>query len=137
MAYHPRIETGEYAGFSTSRLRHSELWFINNKPLESAVLGYLAKYQQVYGGVLYAFALEGSHYHELSNFSLLNRSPYMRVFNSQIAKALPRYCPQHLGGSVYERRPDVAFTPADEDIEEKFFLYSTAMRPGWTLRTNQ
>jgi hypothetical protein len=41
MPHHLRIETKDYAAFTTTRTKHSELWFINNKPFEEKIFGFL------------------------------------------------------------------------------------------------
>jgi hypothetical protein len=40
MPHHPRIETKDYAAFTTTRTKHSELWFINNKKFEEKILAF-------------------------------------------------------------------------------------------------
>ncbi len=60
MSYHPRIEPKTVASFITSRSRNSELWFVNNRSLEEAILGYAAKFTERYKVTVYALAIEGS-----------------------------------------------------------------------------
>lgn len=127
MSYHPRIETSEFASFLTTRSRNSELWFANNKPLEDAVLGYTAKYATVHNVTLYAVAIEGSHYQSTADFPSENRANYMRDLNSNIARAVPRYTPEHDGGTFWGRRYSQEFLPDDEDIENWFFY--TVLQP--------
>jgi hypothetical protein len=78
MGYHPRIESTKLPSFVTTRSRNSELWFINNKPLEDAILGYAAKYKERYGAKLYALAIEGNHIQGPILFPKANRSDFMR-----------------------------------------------------------
>jgi len=89
MAYHPRIETKEYASFTSTRARNSELWLVNNKPLESQLLAYLAKYVTVYGVTLYAFSIEVNHIQIEADFPNENRADFKRDLNSMIAKLVP------------------------------------------------
>lgn len=127
MGYHPRIESSEYASFLTTRSRNSELWFINNQNLESAILGYVAKYTNRYGVALYGLAIEGNHLQGPALFPNMNRGNYMRDLNSSIARAVPRFTPEYRGGRFWARRYSSEILPAPEDIEEYFFY--TALQP--------
>ena len=121
MGYHPRIETTNVATFQTTRCKNSELWFVNNEPLEEAILGYLAKYSKRYDVSLYAFALEGNHSQFPALFSNCNRSHFMRDLNSNVARAVPRYVPSFDGGRLWGRRYSAESLPGNEDVEEWFF----------------
>ena len=121
MGYHPRIENAEAARLGTTRCRNSRLWFVNNRHLEFAILGYLAKYSERYALDLYAFAIEGNHLHSLAHFPRLNQSAFHRDLNSSVARVLPRYCPTYLGGTLWARRYSSEFVPASDDIEDRFF----------------
>lgn len=127
MGYHPRIESSEYASFLTTRSRNSELWFINNEALESAILGYVAKYSTRYNVSLYGLAIEGNHTQGPALFPEMNRAKFMRELNSSIARAVPRYTPEYKGGRFWARRYSSEILPAPEDIEEYFFY--TALQP--------
>jgi hypothetical protein len=121
MGYHPRIETADMASFLTTRSRASELWFVNNPKLEQAILGYAAKYSVRYEVKLYALAIEGNHIHGPADFPKCNRASFMRDFNSNVARAVPRYVPEYPGGRFWGRRYSSEFLPAAEDIENRFF----------------
>ena len=127
MSYHPRIESSEYASFLTTRSRNSELWFVNNDPLEKAILGYVAQYAERYGVELYGLAIEGNHIQGPAAFPNENRASFMRDLNSSIARAVPRYTPEYPGGTFWGRRYSSEFLPAPADIEE-WLLYS-ALQP--------
>jgi hypothetical protein len=127
MGYHPRIENSKIGSFQTTRTIRSELWFVNNKPLEDAILGYLAKYKNRYGVQLYAFSIEGNHIQFPALFPKANRCHFMRDLNSSIARALPRYQAKFLGGRLFARRYSAEYLPAAEDIEEQFFY--TVLQP--------
>lgn len=121
MGCHPRIETSKMATFQTTRTRCSELWFVNNKPLEEAILGYAAKYSIRYDVKLYAFAIEGNHIQFPAHFPRANRAQFMRDLNSSVARAVPRYQSLHPAGRFWARRYSAEFLPSPEDIEEQFF----------------
>lgn len=127
MGYHPRIESSKYASFLTTRSRNSELWFINNRSLENAILGYVAKYAKRYNVALYGLAIEGNHIQGPAHFPDMNRASFMRDLNSSIARAVPRYTPEYRGGRFWARRYSSEILPAPEDIEEYFFY--TALQP--------
>lgn len=127
MGYHPRIECKKIASFQTTRSRCSELWFVNNKELEGAILGYAAKYTARYGVRLYALAIEGNHIQFPALFPKANRAHFMRDFNSAVAQAVPRYQTAHPGGRFWARRYSAEYLPGVEDIEEQFFY--TVLQP--------
>jgi REP element-mobilizing transposase RayT len=127
MAYHPRIETDLYSSFLTTRSRNSELWFINNKPLEQDILAYAAKYAERYEVSLYALALEGNHKHMTAHFPKLNRGDFMRDLNASISRAVPRHTPEYPGGTFWGRRYSQEFICSDADILDKFFY--TVLQP--------
>lgn len=127
MGYHPRIESGELASFLTTRTRNSELWFVNNEPLERSILGYTAKYAVRYGVKLYALSIEGNHIQAPAHFPSANRASFMRDLNSSIARAIPRYVPEYPGGRFWGRRYSSEILPRDEDIEDRFFY--TVLQP--------
>jgi len=127
MSYHARIETSEFASLSTTRSRNSELWFINNRRLENEVLGNLAKYAKRYEVALYAFAIEGSHVHDLAHYPKANRGVFHRDLNCSIAKSVMKHAVGYPGGRLWARRYSNEFLPDAEDIEEYFFY--VALQP--------
>lgn len=127
MAYHLRIECRKRSSLITTRSRNSELWFINNPALEDCILGYAAKYAERYKVLLYALAIEGNHIHNVARFPHANRASFMRDFNSNVARAVPRYAPSYSGGRLWARRYSSEFVSAPEDIEEEFFY--TVLQP--------
>ena len=127
VGYHARIESKELSSFLTTRSRNSELWFINNRELEDAILGYTAKFAERYGVKLYALAIEGNHNQAPALFPRGNRADFMRDWNSAIARAVPRYTPQYTGGRLWARRYSSEFLPGNADVEEYFFY--TVLQP--------
>lgn len=127
MSYPIRIESTEIASFQTVRTRNSELWFVNNKDLEEAILGYAARYTTRYEVKMYALAIEGNHTHNLSHFPKANRASFMRDFNSSVARSVIRYQDKYPGGTVFGRRYSTEYVPGHEDIESKFFY--TVLQP--------
>ena len=114
-----RVEYSDIASLITTRFVNSSLWFVNNKPLEKRILGYLAKYTHKYEAVLYAFVFFGSHYHLVAQFPKCNRALFMRDFNARIAEAVKALVPEYPGGPVFERRYSEQALPLSCDIEDK------------------
>jgi hypothetical protein len=127
MGYHLRIESKDHASFLTTRSRNSELWFVNNKPLERAILAFAGKYRERYGVKLYALAIEGNHIQAPAFFPKLNRAHFMRDFNSSVARAVPRHVAQYAGGRFWGRRYSCEFLPGGDDLENWFFY--TVLQP--------
>lgn len=121
MGYHPRFECPRRGNLITTRSRNSELWLINNPALEKTILGYVAKYVERYKVKLYGLGIEGNHIHNVAQFPAQNRASFMRDLNSSVARAIPRYVRNYPGGRLWGRRYSAEFTPAPEDIEDKFF----------------
>ena len=127
MGYHTRIESKDKATFVTTRTRRSELWFANNQKVEELALARLAKYTNQYQARLYAFTLEGSHYHQVAHFPLMNRSDFARDFNSTLATGVARHTPNYPGGGLWARRYSGEVIAGDQDIEHQFFY--TVLQP--------
>ncbi len=123
MAYHPRIETKDYASFCTTRCRNSELWFVNNKDFETKILALAAKYSTTRNVKLYALAISGNHIHHLADYPDENRADFQRDFNSMIAKVAPNFCVKYSGGTFWERRYSNELVPHHPDDIEKQFFY--------------
>jgi hypothetical protein len=121
MSYHPRIECKDVASFQTTRSRNSELWFVNNRQLEDAILGYAARYSTRYEVKLYALAIEGNHIQKVASFPNANRASFMRDFNSTVARAVPRYQTNYPGGRLWARRYSAEYMVGDPEIEDRFF----------------
>jgi len=121
MGYHPRIESKTMASFLTTRSRNSRLWFIKNRALEEAILGYAAKYCENYSVKLYALAIEGNHIQAAALFPDENRASFMRDFNAIVARIIERYVPEYDGGRFWGRRYSSEVLPGPEDIEDYFF----------------
>ncbi len=121
-AYHPRIEADGVTNLTTTRTCNSELWFVNNKKLEEDILARLAKCLKRHEVELYAFALEGSHKHELPVFTKGRRAAFFRDFNSDVVCAVKRHCPHYSGcRKLWERRYSNEFVPDDKSVENEFF----------------
>ena len=118
-----RLENGEWVYLITSRTLHSRLWFVNNKALEEAILGYLAKCQKEYGATFYAFILMGNHYHLVASFPKRNRADFMRSFNSMLQALVKRHVSGFKGGQLHARRYSAEVLPNDEDVTH-WSLYS-------------
>lgn len=122
-----RVETGKVLQFVTSKTLKALLWFVNNHELHEAILGALSKYAQVYGVTLYAFVLQGNHYHLIGSFPNSNRSSFMRDFNSRITFLTKKYVRLFKGGRLWTWRYSEQDLPRNEDAQ-KYFCYC-ALQP--------
>lgn len=122
-----RFEDPNLVFFITTRTMMSRLWFVNNRGVEEKILAFLARYQELYQVILYAFVLMGNHYHLIARFPEGNKSAFMRAFNAIIAKIIASEVPQFPGGKLWGRRYADQVLPRDEDIEH-WFLYA-ALNP--------
>ena len=75
--------------FITSRIILSRLWFKLTPQVCDFFHAALAHYQEIYNVEIYAFCLMGNHYHLLARFPKGNRAPFVRDFNSILARSLP------------------------------------------------
>ncbi|MFN8389778.1 MAG: hypothetical protein U0136_17985 [Bdellovibrionota bacterium] len=122
-----RIEHPKYGSFVTARCINSQLWFVNNRLLEEYALGMLAKYCTKFDTKLYAFVMQGNHYHHVSRFPGCNRAAFQRDFGSRFVNGVRRFVPGFPGGPLFERRYSTQALVNAEDIEEQF-LYA-ALQP--------
>lgn len=126
MAQQLRIERPEVISLLTSRTRNSELWFVNNRALHERIVAQVAKLQERYNAKLYAFVIQGNHYHLLASFPWCKkpkkkRSDFMRDLNSGIQKILKYTTDYYPGGTLWERRFADQVVPLNGDIEDRMF----------------
>src|SRR5262249_46352326 len=115
------FEHPEFCFFSTTRTMNSRLWFINNMLLVDRILAFLARYQEIYGVIIYGFILMGNHYHLLARFPKGNKAAFFRDFNSIIAKLTGTCAKNFEGGKLWGRRVRSQVVPNPTDIKERFF----------------
>ena len=127
MPHHPRIECSNLVNFTTSRTARNEIWFNCNAELEEAVLGHLAQCAERYQVKLYAFAMEGTHKHELALFPECNRASFFRDFNCAVSRTVTRFQNKFKGGALWGRRYANEFIPLPGNVEDKFFY--TVLQP--------
>lgn len=120
MGYDIRINNDQ-ATFNTTRTRNSELWFANNPRVEELALTLLARGLEKRQAKIYAFALEGSHYHAPMLFPFKNRSSFFQDFNSMLAKGVASLTPNYEGGRLFDRRYSSEHIADESDIERQFF----------------
>ena len=121
MAQPLSIESNEHVYFITTRTADSRLLIVRNKLLEEQILGCLARYQAIYGVVIYGFILMGNHYHLIAKFPNCNRAAFMRDFNSATARLIGRAVGIHGRRSVWGRRYSWQILPRDEDIRHWYY----------------
>lgn len=114
------VEFPQYAQLITTRTIASRLWFVNNKELEDRILAHLAKYQEEYGVIIYAFILMGNHYHLLAAFPRGNRHQFLRAFNGLIPKLTAAYVSSFIDGKLWAKRARCQSVPNPEDVLNTF-----------------
>ena len=119
------IEHKRWTSLITTRTANSRLWFIHNKELENQILGSLARYQEMYGAIIYAFILMGNHYHLVARFPRRNRAHFMRAFNSMVARLVGRLVNEHGRRAVWARRYAAQLLPRNRDIKNWFMYAAT------------
>lgn len=112
-----RIEGSQKVYLITSKTISAKLWFINNNLLQKMVLAYLARYQEMYGVVLYSFVIMGNHYHIIAKFPNCNKADFCRSFNAMVAKLVKEYVRQFKDGKLWARRYAEQSLPNHEDVE--------------------
>ena len=116
-----RIEDPTRVSFITDRTKESRLWFVNNRKLEREILGRLAKAQNERGVKLYAFVMQGNHYHSIAVFPEANRFQFEQDLNAGIQIATTKGVKEFRGGTLWGGRYAEVPLLTNEDIEEKFF----------------
>ena len=143
-----KVEDVERVYLITTRTIGSRLWFVHNQKLHERILAFLARYQEMYGVILYAFVLMGNHYHLIARFPRGNKAAFMRDFNSIIARLVATEVPNYPGGRLWARRYAEQVLPNDFDVSHWYLYvvlnpittgicYSMADFPGYSsLRDN-
>ncbi len=121
MAQPLSIERSDWTYLITTRTSGSRIWFVGNKELEERILGCLARYQEIHQVEIFAFVIMGNHYHLIARFPNQNRAPFMRDFNSAVARLVGRYVGEHGRRSVWARRYSYQILPTPEDVRHWFF----------------
>lgn len=122
-----RIEDPEVIFFIGTRTMNSRLWFVNNDDLHRAIYAFLAKYQELYGVIIYGFVLMGNHYHLVAQFPRSNMAAFMQAFNAIIAKLVQTHVPQFPGGKLWGKRYSAKALPRNQDVQH-WWLY-TVLNP--------
>ncbi|MCB0318278.1 MAG: transposase [Bdellovibrionales bacterium] len=121
MSYPLRLEDPKEVYHISSRTIGSKLWFVNNKPLNYAILAYLAKYSELYEAKLYSFILMGNHYHLIAKFPKMNKAAFMRSFNAIIAKLVGTKVETFKDGHLWSRRYSDQVLLGNKSIEHWWF----------------
>ncbi|MCB0486187.1 MAG: hypothetical protein KDC47_08325 [Flavobacteriaceae bacterium] len=116
------------SSFVTRRFRNSQLAYINNRSLESRVLGSLGKYLDKYKTRIYAFTLFGSHDHSMYEFKEKTKSKFFRDFGARTAEAVKTHVPDFGTGAVFEKRPSEQAITEDKESHLDRLMY-TILQP--------
>lgn len=113
--------------FITTRTAQSRLWFANNPRFCEEILGYLAKYQELFKVEIFHFIIMGNHYHLIARFPKGNRHLFMKLFNRIFSNAAKRHVKSFEGGSIWARRYRPQALVTNEDTKHWFFY--SALNP--------
>ena len=127
MATDLSYEREDLVFFSTTRTLNSKLWFVNNPRLQERMLAFLARYQEMFGVVIYAFIVMGNHYHLLAAFPRNNKKAFFTAFNAIIARLTNTYVREFEGGKLWGRR--ARSIPMGDHIDIKHQFFYTALNP--------
>jgi len=105
----------------TSKTVQGRLWFVNNHQLEERMLGYYAKYMEIFEVITYALVFHGSHTHHLSMFPGCNRAHFQRDFGARTSEAVRAFVPEFGSGHLFARRYAENPLGLPKDIEDRFF----------------
>lgn len=122
-----KYEDGSTIFFITSRTIGARIWFNMRAQLDYDIVAYLAKCQKRYSAIIYAFCIQGNHYHLIARFPGMNKSSFMRDFNSMIAKLVKKHQERFTDGKLWARRYADQVFKRDQDVEQWFFY--TALNP--------
>lgn len=131
-------EDPEMTFFCTSRTIASRLWFINNRKLHRKIAAFLAKYQNKYGVIIYAFIIMGNHTHMVARFPRGNKALFFKAFNSMIAALVRSMVPNYEGGKLWARPPKYQPLPENADIEHwALYVALNAVKSGLVQKYTQ
>lgn len=126
-----RVEDEKRGMLVTVKTALDKMWFVNNPELSWKIVGYLAKYQERYGVILYSFSLMGNHYHLSAKFPKGNKVDFMRSFNSSIQLLVKNHVKEFPGGQLIARGYDSPVHLYDKDIEHwAFYIWANPVTTG-------
>ena len=127
MAQDLSIEHPDFVFFSTIRTMNSRLWFVGTPELQDRIQAFLARYQEMYGVVIYGFIIMGNHYHLIAKFPLMNKAAFFKAFNSMIARLTNTAVEQFEGGKLWAR--PVRSQPIGDELDIKDRFFYAALNP--------
>ena len=118
----PRNTDPKYFRHISIRTENARLTLLPEPRLNAIVGGVLAKYQQHFGILLYAYSILSNHVHILAQAPKKNLWRFEQAVNREIAKRANRL--RNTRGHYWERRYDEQMIASEADIIEAF-LYVT------------
>ncbi len=118
----PRNTNPKYVRHISIRTNGALLRLLPTGEANQIIAGIIAKYQEVFEIVIFAYAILGNHLHLLAMAPRSNLWRFEQAVNREIAKRINRL--QNARGHFWERRYDEQVVLEDEDILEAF-LYVT------------
>ncbi len=107
----------------TTRTLEAALWMVPTKALVEIVGGVLARYQQLCGIVIFAYAVMGNHYHLLAQAPGGNLAEFCEQINREISRRVNYYLGRR--GHFWGRRYSDQVVVEDTDALEAFLYITT------------
>ena len=118
MGRRPRNTDPHYAKLITIRTENARLLLLPEAQLNQIVGGVIAKYQEWFSIVIFAYAVLGNHLHILARAPRKNLWRFEQAVNREIAKRVNRL--RNRRGHFWERRYDEQMAAEESDIIEAF-----------------
>jgi REP element-mobilizing transposase RayT len=107
----------------TIRTAEARLWILPTQNINKIVGGILARYQEILGIELYAYAVLGNHLHLVARAPRANIDEFEENVNREIARRLNWKF--HLEGQFWSRRYDDLKILSENDLLKAFLYIST------------
>lgn len=116
MARPPRNTSPDYARHISIRTEGAALFLLPDAQVNQIVGGVIAKYQELFSIVLYAYTVLGNHIHILAQAPEKNLWKFEQAVNREVAKRINRL--RNRRGHFWERRYDEQMVAERSDIIE-------------------
>lgn len=98
------------------------MWMVPSREVNETILGVLARYQEIFGVVIYAYVFLSNHLHLLVHAPNGNLDEFLENVNREIARRINYLCKRK--GKFWARRYSDQIVLSEADAE-KAFLYVT------------
>ena len=129
MARHPRNTNPKYIRHISIRTEQAALLLLPDERLNQIIGGILAKYQEAFSIIIYAYTVLGNHIHMIARAPMGNLWRFEQAVNREIARRTNVH--RNRRGHFWERRYDEQIIAEENDILEAFlYVVCNAVRHG-------